>query len=298
MLQMISQYLPTSVKKPIKQALIALKKPVLNYVEFHLTDHCNLRCKGCGHFSTIASPNYAEIGQYESDLNRLRKLFSNINVIRLMGGEPLLHPHPESFITVTRELFPLADIRFVTNGTLLSKARESFWKSCRDTRTIIDMTVYPPFRSRVAALLSLCKSMGVSMTTSAAEHFHAKMNLQGNSDERTTFLHCRSRFFCPFLENGHLYTCAGPAVIRHFNDRFDYRIPADQGIDLYDHFLSGRKVLELLNRPIANCRYCLSEDIQFAWTQGTQQLEEWDAEAQRCVQAGRPHDALDKAGQR
>jgi len=32
---------------------ISYCKPVLPYVEYHVSDYCNLKCKGCGHFSNI-----------------------------------------------------------------------------------------------------------------------------------------------------------------------------------------------------------------------------------------------------
>ncbi|CAH2031350.1 hypothetical protein [Trichlorobacter ammonificans] len=281
MLQRIKRHMPESIKKPIRQVVTAFDKPELPYLELHLADHCNLGCKSCGHFSPIATPTFADIDQYQLDMKRLRKLFRNITTIRLLGGEPLLHPQPDSFIAIARETFPLANIRVVTNGILLSKASDRFWTTCRETKTAIDLTVYPPLRSQLAGLKTLCALKGVSLNPSEVTHFSAFMNLHGTSDEREAFLYCRSIGSCPFLRNGHLYPCGIPALIHHFNKHFDYHIPSDKGIDIHASFLSGRKVLELLGRPISSCKYCTSENVEFPWSTCGKGPEEWDAYAQK-----------------
>lgn len=43
-------------KDKVKKTIGA--KPSLDYVEFHLADHCNLNCRGCGHFSPIADETF------------------------------------------------------------------------------------------------------------------------------------------------------------------------------------------------------------------------------------------------
>jgi sulfatase maturation enzyme AslB (radical SAM superfamily) len=45
----------------------------------------------------------------------------NLPAIGIMGGEPLMNPDLESWLTGIRKLLPHSQIRFVTNGLLLSK---------------------------------------------------------------------------------------------------------------------------------------------------------------------------------
>ena len=112
-LRRLKRYVPRSVARMMKRLLGLFRKPELSYLELHLTDHCNLNCKGCGHFSPLASPHYADFQQYEEDLRRLRQLFRNIRRIRLMGGEPLLRPE---VLRKGMEIFKENTI--TTNGTL------------------------------------------------------------------------------------------------------------------------------------------------------------------------------------
>ena len=48
------------------------------YVETHLVEHCNINCKYCDHFSCVASPQFADIGIFEKDLRRIKKLSSGM----------------------------------------------------------------------------------------------------------------------------------------------------------------------------------------------------------------------------
>ncbi len=252
---------------------------VLPKFETHLTDHCNLNCKGCGHYCPIAPPMYADIDEYRYDLRGLKLHFSHISRIRLMGGEPLLHPHPATFIISTREIFPQSDIRFVTNGILLDRARPDFWEACRETATVIDLTLYPLFRDRAPEWRSLCRSQEVQLNMSREiQTFFAHMNLEGSSDGPAAFRVCKSHFVCPFLRNGRIYTCAIPALVPFFNDRFGYDIPTDPGINVHSPTTTGHRVLEYLEKPIETCRWCSYDLPSFPWQVSKRNIEEWDAQ--------------------
>src|SRR5512139_246408 len=55
-----------------------LSKPALAYLELHVTDHCNMNCSGCGHFSNVAPDWYADLASHDRDMRRLSQLFSNV----------------------------------------------------------------------------------------------------------------------------------------------------------------------------------------------------------------------------
>ncbi len=212
-------------------------------------------------------------------MGRLAQLFRNIRTIRLMGGEPLLHPDPASFITAPRAVFPRARLRFVTNGILLPQAPGDFWDACRATAATIDLTVYPPWKDQVADLCALCAVRAVNLHVRAVETFHAHSNLRGDSDPQLAFELCRRRYLWPVLQSGRLYPCGVPAFVHYFNERFDYRIPAAAGMDIHSPAVSGRALLRQLNRPTETCRWCSYEFVPFAWSPSRRRAEEWDAAA-------------------
>ena len=63
---------------------------MIPYVETHIVDHCNLKCKGCSHFSGLADPYFKSLDEFETEVRRLADF--GVAMFRILGGEPLLHP--------------------------------------------------------------------------------------------------------------------------------------------------------------------------------------------------------------
>jgi GDP-L-fucose synthase len=70
--------------------------------EFHLTEHCNLKCKRCSHFCNVAEKEFLDIAVFERDVARMRELCGDDDLfeIHLLGGEPLLHPQITDFVQI------------------------------------------------------------------------------------------------------------------------------------------------------------------------------------------------------
>jgi len=261
----------------MRQKTVPDHKPSLPYLETHLTDHCNLNCKGCAHFSPIAKEWFADPDEHQKDMIQLSKLFSNIETIRLMGGEPLLHPNIEPFLSSTRASFPEANIRIVTNGILLSNMPEQFWDACRANNIQIEITFYPPMASKIAEL-SLSKAKGIEFRLNKKKLFKKFVNLEGNSDIARGFHRCRRRMTCPMLRQGRIYCCFLPAVIGVFNKHFQAKIPSDGFIDIYELNLSGERAADLLNTPSQTCAYCTGgwdRPPTTLWTKSEKKIDEW-----------------------
>lgn len=253
-------------------------RPFLRYVEIHLVDYCNLNCRGCSHFSPVAKKWAADVNQYEKDMRRLTELFGNIKRIRLMGGEPLLHPQIESFVTLTRRYFPKSDIRVVTNGILLPAMQDSFWKTCRSNSAILDITIYPPLKDKEQFLRNLANSKLVKTNVHFTSAFSALYNDKGDSDVNQSFVTCRKWQYCPNLRQGRLYVCPVPAYAHYFNEAFESHIPEDGWLDIHAQGLSGWDVLTMLEKATSACAYCMlgSERIRaFPWSASTQSVKDW-----------------------
>ena len=74
-------YVPGFVNRtgPVKFAFerhVLHRPPQLHRLLYHVTDHCNLNCKGCTHFSNIAEKHFADPEAYRRDLDRLTEVFS------------------------------------------------------------------------------------------------------------------------------------------------------------------------------------------------------------------------------
>jgi organic radical activating enzyme len=252
------------------------KEMILHYLETHLVDHYNLNCKGCGHFSPLSDKKFTDFKSFERDLIRLRELFDNISIIRLMGGEPLLHPDVSAFLEFTRLTFHDARIVLVTNGILLLKQSERFWEKCSKNDVVIEITKYP-IKLDFEAIEKKRKSFSVKIETRGiVTRFYKGINIAGNSDPSIAFHYCQSKFKCPFLQDGKIYICAFPALVHIFNKYFVRSIPVTEAdsIDIYAN-INGSDILDFLNSPGPMCRWCLSNWPTFKWKVSGREIDEW-----------------------
>jgi len=247
----------------------------LHYLETHLVDHCNLKCRGCGHFSTLSEKGYADIDSFQRDFDRLASLFDNILRIRLMGGEPLLHPEVLHFVRFSRLAFPNADISLVTNGLLLHTQSARFWEECSQNRVVVDISGYP-IRLDLEGVKKKAEKYDARIHISKRATFFKGINLAGDSNPAAAFRACQDIFECPFLQNGRIFPCALPALIHIFNNFFGRSIPIStcDYIDIYDD-INSSDILAFLNRPIPMCRWCLLHRPTFEWGISEKKIDEW-----------------------
>lgn len=245
---------------------------ILPYLEFHLTDHCNLNCKGCIHFCPIAEENFLKMDNFLRDINRLSELFVNISRIRIMGGEPLLHPQVTEFMVVTRRFFPNSTISLVTNGILLPVMDSLFYEALKDNEIRLDISVYPLIKNDMYAKTKKANDYGVPIEFRNVDYFGKFVNTAGNSDKNTTFESCWMNY-CTFLRDGRIYPCCLQALSFIANQKFGWNLPQDGYIDIHTT-VSANDILSFLKRPTSSCSYC-TKTTWFLWQVSNRQAEEW-----------------------
>ena len=272
----VAAHLPPRLSIWIVNRSWPIKRPVLDYIEFHLADHCNLNCAGCSHFSPYADRKLADIESVRRDFTRLKTLFSNIRHMRIMGGEPLLHPDAAAFVRLVRETFPKCKITFVTNGIKLLDDKDgnvdSTLSSLREQNVGLDWTLYPPLEKRRDEIVARCKASGVRLRISENDSFMARMKPDGDVSPAMSFSWCRKLVYCPILDNGRIYPCAQSHYVRYYNRAAGTSILEDGGIDI--HSASAREILLYLMRPSRACAYCDAGARHFAW-KSNESAEDW-----------------------
>lgn len=243
-------------------------KPELNYVEYHVAYHCNLKCKGCTHYSNIAQPEFGNLVQFQMDMERLSELFANIKKIRLLGGEPLLNAELPEFIKVCRTIFPYSDIRVVSNGLLIPNIKEAVLTTMRDCKADFDITQYPPTQQIIDKIKSRCNEFGLICHVSLpVTEFFDLRNDAGDSNPQEMYEHCISRT-CHFLENGKISLCPRPLIYAKFGKEVGIEddFLAKEIIDIYSDINSGEELLKLFSQPIESCKYCETVNKKlFSW---------------------------------
>ena len=251
-------------------------KPVLDYLEFHLADHCNLNCAGCLHYAPFADKRFADVEMVRRDFVRLKELFSNIRHIRIMGGEPLLHPDVGVVAKIVREAFPRSKVRVVTNGVLLNDDADGktsrLLSILKENDVGIDWTKYPPGAHREDEIKTLCADARVNLRITENNSFMARVRPNGGEGILRAFRWCRERMYCPILDDGRIFTCAPARYAGYYNKVAGAKIPVEKGMDI--HKATAKEILYYLMCPTFACAYCDAGARYFPW-KGNAKPEDW-----------------------
>lgn len=251
--------------------------------EVDIVSHCNLNCKCCSQFSSIAGEEYIEPKDMEKDFRRLGELFHNeAGRIYLIGGEPLLHPDIIECMRIARRHFTKGQISVFTNGILLLQCSREFWLTCSDLGIDIIVTKYP-VRIDYEAIKKKALEYHIGFDFfGTSQDFKYMTNLgldiEGRQQIEDSFTHCIEANNCVKLKKGRLYTCTRPAAIYKFNQFFhtDLQESEEDSIDIYKAG-TGKEILEFLAKPIPFCRYCNVHGKKTAmeWGKSEGKIAEW-----------------------
>lgn len=256
-------------------------KSIIDY-EVQLVEHCNLNCKGCSHFSPLCEEEFLDVKEYEKDCKRLSELFdAEANFIRLMGGEPLLHPEIEKFFYITRNNFPNAVIDLDTNGILVLSMKKEFWKAMSENKINLTITKYP-IKIDYEKIKKKCEEENVTFRFFdehlVREFIHLPLDLEGRGRIENNFFKCYLANSCHTLKHGKMYTCSTIPHVNHFNEYYKCNlcISKKDSIDIYK-VNSGEEILEFFAKPVPFCRYCKVEDRKhgFKWDISQKDINEW-----------------------
>lgn len=261
------------------------QKNYLEYLVLNILDHCNLRCKGCDHFACLAEPYFVSFDFIRKDLKRMQELFAGENIMQIavMGGEPLLHPDLLLILKEVRTCFPHAVIRLTTNGLLLLKQVDDFWKVCREERVTIVNTKYP-INLDYSKIQEKAKKEGVEFRYFEGtgegivkKSFKKIINLSGDSDINDSFLKCHISNYGNFLMEGKLYGCPFSCQsYRIFNKKFgtDLKLTNKDYLNIYE-VESSKEIFEFVSKPRPYCGYCEGITKGFDWSRSQKEISEW-----------------------
>lgn len=235
----------------------------LPYIEYHVADHCNLNCKGCVHFAPLVDGEiFASLNRVTKDLMQLKSIAPYIDTIRILGGEPLLNPELSCYLSMTRELYPLAEINIVTNGILLQQSNDTLLENLQRYRIGVDISLYPPMFDKIDGIISRLQSAGIVLTISEPiVDFFIPLDQSLGHTKFTNVHHCA----CPNLYDGAIYVCPVIAYIRYFNKTFGTKLDdLDGRIDIYAPTITFDKLQVELHKVRLLCDSCWLMSREYA----------------------------------
>lgn len=260
-------------------------KPVREHLRFNIdiVSHCNLNCKGCGHFSPLSKGSFISIDSFKRDCIRLSKLSGGfVERIDIMGGEPLLHPDINELLCICRDFFS-GEINLCTNGILLASMPDEFYSVCASNDINIAVTIYPiridwiTINNKASAHNVTIKKIG----TKGYDHrlwYKNKRDLSGSQDIEHNFEVCPWGNNCIILEDGKMATCVMPLKSRYYNEYYQedvFKTSDKDYIDIYK-VESLSELMQFFSHSIPFCRYCMPKDSELIeWGVSSKNINEW-----------------------
>ena len=228
------------------------------HCEITVAQHCNLSCRACSHLSPLLSKDFADPETLRSDLKTMAKYY-HTKYTQLLGGEPLLHPNILSIIAVVRESGISDHVEVWTNGLLLWKMSDEFWKAVDG----VMVSVYPGKEmtpKQVRTCHKKARRHGTILRMGIADEFRESHSEVGTKDISLIKKLYRTCLIvnCHTIEKGFFFKCP-PSVFlpRVLNTKF--RSPQIDGIKIVDSPSFGEELRTYLESPypLASCKHCL-----------------------------------------
>ena len=282
----------------------------LQEIYIQATSHCNLNCISCDAFSPVAKPEFVTFEKFSKDFHKIKELFPDRNMdLVILGGEPLLNPDLTKIINLYQKLFPKGKKNIFTNGILLPKMDEDFWKALKNANFDLTITYHPIDIDRSIAE-NLAKKYEINLikniittnvlydlnTHKISRHvetirkieppYHVWgktiIDLSGSQDYVEKRYVCYRRDMGASYIRGNLYFCHEHAHVNALIDNFNLDIPItkDDYITIAD-VKSAKEIDDFINSPKPLCRYCKQDSSVFfngkpiEWEFSKKQLSEW-----------------------
>ncbi len=230
--------------------------------EFHLSEHCNLNCVECCNLSPFNKPKFMSIEEVEEICIFLK---NNIRpeVIKLSGGEPLLHPELNKMVQIVKSYFPETKLRITSNGLLSNKLTSEIFKNI-DQIWISNYKSTPVSQQKVEHIKQLAKEYGVIFNIKDVDQFNtifAKNTLNNKEEIQEIYDDCWMRHRCLVVRNSRFFKCTRAAYIDDYlqkTQRETFNISEIDSIAI-DDIDFKIKALDFLNSSevLKSCSYCL-----------------------------------------
>jgi len=235
-------------------------------IEFNVVEHCNLRCRGCDHGSPLLEKRFVAVEDFARDLQALARVL-HVKELRLVGGEPLMHPRLLDFLRVGRESGLADRMVLITNGVLLHTVPSEVWK-------LVDrlwLSIYPGIRPKMTVedCEELARQHGFEFKVRRMDEFRLTVLNHRIDDSRLVdeiYRKCALAhvWACHTLYDGRYYKCS-PAPFMHprlARLGIDFDESPNDSVSVYG---DPEDVEERLARyladpkPLAACSYCLGD---------------------------------------
>lgn len=265
----------------VRKLFFSQEKPSLHYFEVPITDNCNLNCKGCLFASNLSvcdrKSQDVPLESLKNDAKRMSELFYDVPWIRILGGEPLMHPDIIQILEYYRQCFPCSEIDLCTNGLLIPKMEDNFWACIKKNRISIHVSGYKPVYKMLNRIDAILKEHAIEYVILKRDRFFKYYTESDIHDMNWNFDNCIASG-CYEVYRGNIFTCSAVIAFQRFNNSLNMNYILTEGKDYFalNSEADAFKIKQKLESPSNVCKYCDVKNSQsFEWKySGTELVKE------------------------
>lgn len=183
-------------------------------LEYHVTDHCNLRCDHCCSFSPVLKKWFADPVQFETDLRAVGRAVAP-EFVKIVGGEPLLHPELEALLVTAKRLAISPRIQLTTNALLIERLTPAGW----DSIDMLAVSLYPEPalpKDLIRYMARQARTRNIEVSWKMQDKFTCldRSETASYREAKDVFADCWIRHRCNSIKNGRFYSCTRPQYIQ------------------------------------------------------------------------------------
>ena len=262
------------------------EKRKVEYIEFYITNVCNLTCENCNRFNNYSFKGWQKWDDYYPIYKQWAEQLDFTKIV-IMGGEPLLNPDILRWASVLRKLWPHSGIEILSNGFRINKTPGLY--EClqynfillgvtihnTDTQDILDNEVNKFLKGKITSEndfilrdindVKISKVVNDEFTTSAVIKQGKNKFTLHQTDPAVAFDHCTfAKNLCLHMIKGKLHKCGPVALFPEFDLQHNLELsPEDKQLvhsytplTVDDYVLRGNDFFESLDKPIPQCKFC------------------------------------------
>ena len=234
---------------------------ILPHLEIHISDKCNLNCRGCTHFSPLYIENGDDFEAQMNGLKKLKKLFSCVGRIDILGGEPLLNNNIKRYLIGIKKIFPQSYIQVFSNGLLIPSTDRSVFEVMERENISISISEYYPTHKMIEKISQTLDLNHVRYKIMGFDH-KQKFNMPISIKNDSKYPHLCISNGCVTIKNDMIARCPTLMYINKLNSTFDVCLP-EEGIYNIDTFKNGEQMLEKMEEEIPLCKHCIQYEINW-----------------------------------
>jgi len=207
-------------------------RPIVN-LELHVAHGCNLACESCSHYSNQGHKGLLGLDEARQWLSPWGARLDP-QIFSLLGGEPAINPQLTEFVALSREYFPRAHLRIVTNGFFLHRHPDLPRALREHGNATLRLSVHhdgPEYREKLEPVYELLGEWqrehgtqlvvypSVGQWTRRYKGFGSAMEPYDDRQPRSSWVNCTAKV-CPQIFEGRIWKCAALAYLGMQHEKY------------------------------------------------------------------------------